>query len=68
MVLLQVISMVMQKMTNGHISKVTFVILGAFILILLGIIFSEMLPTRVGDNMPLILGIIMLVESIYSMH
>ena len=68
MIALQVLTLVFLKINHGKLGIMQFLTAGVFCLVALLAVSSSTLSLSFAAQMPLILGVVMFVETIYALH
>jgi hypothetical protein len=68
MIILQLITLFLLKMTYSKLGMMNFMTATIFILTALAAIFRTYLGSTISNIMPLILGVMMFVEALYALH
>jgi hypothetical protein len=70
MILLQLYNIIMAKVHNGHINIMSLIIFAVITIPALAYIFSNLvpIPSAIQQIIPLIIRIMMVLESIYTLH
>lgn len=68
MIILQLITLFLLKMTYSKLGMMNFTTATIFILTALAAIFRTYLGSTISNIMPLILGVMMFVEALYALH
>jgi len=70
MIVLQIITLVMVKVYHGEMSIMNFVTFGVFVIPAATYLLSSLisLSTTMQQVIPLVIGVMMLIESVYALH